>query len=226
MFASDIAAEGNQLLSAIWPGLLSWPADHFYPSIGGGPGFFTRVPLSQTVLLDDPFRADGTPFQNWVESLYAVGVIPMAAAASALFARRHRVQAWFTLGFVSQSAQDLSVAHAGYSGALRLADTLDAASREELVMLARAAGYEPVAVGVVIDELRGYSADNLNGLPSGAATRAVADDVSGLSEGRGGGAYIKHRHQPDGAPPRHQHAPQGGAVVDSLCLVGRPAVSW
>ncbi|MEC8653489.1 MAG: YfhO family protein [Planctomycetota bacterium] len=92
---ADLAAEGNQLLSAIWPSLLSWPADHFYPSIGGGTGFFTRVPLSQTVLLDDPFRADGTPFQNWVESSYAVGVIPLAAAASALCARRHRVQAWF-----------------------------------------------------------------------------------------------------------------------------------
>ncbi|MGC6487963.1 MAG: hypothetical protein ACON4Z_09985 [Planctomycetota bacterium] len=88
-----LAVEPSQLLSAVWPDLLSWPADRFYPSPDGG--FFTRTPLSQTVLLEDPFRADGTPFQNWVETSYAVGIVPLAAAVSALFARRHRRYAWF-----------------------------------------------------------------------------------------------------------------------------------
>ena len=92
---ADLAVECNQLLSAIWPDLLSWPADRFYPAADGGAGFFTRTPLSQTVLLEDPFRDDGTPFQNWVETSYAVGLVPLAAALSALFARRHRRYAWF-----------------------------------------------------------------------------------------------------------------------------------
>jgi len=92
---ADLAVETNQLLSAIWPDLLSWPADRFYPAPDSGAGFFTRTPLSQTVLLEDPFRADGTPFQNWVETSYAVGVVPLAAACSALFGRRHRQHAWF-----------------------------------------------------------------------------------------------------------------------------------
>ena len=97
---ADLAVEGNQLLSAIWPDLLSWPADRFYPVQGDQPGwFFTRTPLSQTVLLDDPFREDGTPFQNWVETSYAVGVVPLAAAVSALFSRRHRRHAWFFAAF-------------------------------------------------------------------------------------------------------------------------------
>ena len=90
-----LAVEGNQLLSAVWPALLSWPADCFYPDLEAARGYFTRIPLSQTVLLEDPFRADGTPFQNWVESSYAVGVVPLAAAFQALFSRRHLLHAWF-----------------------------------------------------------------------------------------------------------------------------------
>jgi|GEM_PF-2548363 len=92
---ADLAVEGNQLLSLIWPDLLSWPADCFYPDPDSARGYVTRAPLSQTVLLQDPLRADGTPFQNWVETSYAVGVAPLAAAVSALFSRSHRRYAWF-----------------------------------------------------------------------------------------------------------------------------------
>jgi len=92
---TDIALEGNQLLAAVWPDLLSWPADRFYPEPQGALGYVTRMPLSQIVLLEDTLRDDKSAFQNWVETSFAVGVLPLAAAFTALFHRRHRLFAWF-----------------------------------------------------------------------------------------------------------------------------------
>ncbi len=93
----DLALEGNQLLAAVWPDLLSWPADRFYPDADNALGYVTRMPLSQLILLEEPLRADGTAFQNWVETSFAVGLLPLAAAANALASRRHRWCAWFFL---------------------------------------------------------------------------------------------------------------------------------
>ncbi|MFN3244829.1 MAG: hypothetical protein ACE37K_25230 [Planctomycetota bacterium] len=92
---ADEALEGNQLLSMLWPDLLSWPADRFYPDPDGALGFRTRMPLSQLVLLEQPLRQDGSAFQNWVETSFAIGVLPLAAAVTSLFPRRHRLLAWF-----------------------------------------------------------------------------------------------------------------------------------
>ncbi len=93
----DLALEGNQLLAALWPDLLAWPADRFYPDPENALGYVTRMPLSQLILLEEPLRADGTAFQNWVETSFAIGVLPLVAALTSPFARRHRALACFFL---------------------------------------------------------------------------------------------------------------------------------
>lgn len=92
---AEEALEGNHLLSLLWPDLLSWPADRFYPAPQSDLGYATRMPLSQLVLLEQPLRADGSAFQNWVETSFAVGVLPLAAAITSLFSTRHRLFSWF-----------------------------------------------------------------------------------------------------------------------------------
>ena len=88
-----LSLEHTQLLAAIWPDLLCWPADRFYEDAAGG--YFTRMPLSQLLLLERPLREDGTAFQNWVETSFSIGLLPLTAAICALFARRNLSTAWF-----------------------------------------------------------------------------------------------------------------------------------
>lgn len=95
-----LGLDWDHLLSLPWPDLLSWPADHFYAKGGESLAYDTRMPLSQLVLLENPGRpGDSTAFHNWVETSFAVGVIPLAAALTALFSKRHRVMAVFFAGF-------------------------------------------------------------------------------------------------------------------------------
>lgn len=96
----SLGLEWDHLLSLAWPSLLSWPADQFYPAGGESLAYATRMPWSQLVLLENPLRPeDGTAVHNWVESSFAIGVIPLAAAVTALFVKRHRLFAWFFFGY-------------------------------------------------------------------------------------------------------------------------------
>ncbi|MFT6079942.1 MAG: hypothetical protein ACJAQZ_002001 [Planctomycetota bacterium] len=91
-----LGLDWDHLLSLPWPDLLSWPGDHIYPQGGASLGYDTRMPLSQVVLLENPMRpGDKTAVHNWVETSFAIGVIPLAAAVTALFSKRHRVMAVF-----------------------------------------------------------------------------------------------------------------------------------
>lgn len=88
-----LGLEWDHALSLCWPDLLSWAADRFYVPAGDGPPFLvaTRMPLSQLVLLAEPLRAsDHSAFQSWVETSFAVGLVPLAAALAALFDRSRR----------------------------------------------------------------------------------------------------------------------------------------
>lgn len=91
-----LGLEWDHALTLAWPDLMSWAADRFYVTEQAGLVHFdTRMPWSQLVLLQDPLRPeDHAAFHSWVETSFAVGVVPLAAAASALFDRRHRAIAW------------------------------------------------------------------------------------------------------------------------------------
>ena len=90
-----LGLEWDHLLSLPWPDLLSWPADHFYPAGGDSLLYDTRMPWSQLVLLHPLRPEDQSAFQNWVETSFAIGVIPLAFAVTALFSKRHRLLAVF-----------------------------------------------------------------------------------------------------------------------------------
>lgn len=91
-----LGLEWDHLLTMLWPDLLSWPADHIYPVGGASLAYDTRMPLSQVVLIENPMRPeDQTAVHNWVETSFAIGVIPLAAAVTALFSKRHRIMAVF-----------------------------------------------------------------------------------------------------------------------------------
>lgn len=92
---ASLGLEWDHALAACWPDLLSWAADRFYLPAGDGPPFdlATRMPLSQLVLLAKPLRdGDHSAFQSWVETSFAVGLVPLAAALTALFDGRRRRQ--------------------------------------------------------------------------------------------------------------------------------------
>ncbi len=88
----SIGLEWDHALSAFWPDLLSWGADRFWPAATGDTlSYDVRIPWSQLVLLAQPLRPeDHSAFQNWVETSFAIGLVPMAVAAAALFDRSRR----------------------------------------------------------------------------------------------------------------------------------------
>lgn len=90
-----LGLEWDHLLTLAWPDLLSWPSSWFHAAPEQASGYLTRMPLSQLVLLANPTRADGAAFQSWVETSFAVGLVPLGACVSALFSRPHRGIAWF-----------------------------------------------------------------------------------------------------------------------------------
>ena len=88
----SLGLEWDHLMSLLWPDLFSWPADHFYPVGGESLAYETKMPWSQLVLLEANTRAsDNSAFQNWVETSFAIGIIPLAAAFTALCSKRHRI---------------------------------------------------------------------------------------------------------------------------------------
>lgn len=92
-----LGLEWDHALSSCWPDLLSWAADRFYvPTNGDQLTHDLRVPWSQLVLLEHPFRPeDKSAFQNWVETSFAIGLVPLAAAALAFVDRQRRALVWF-----------------------------------------------------------------------------------------------------------------------------------
>ncbi|MEZ6037280.1 MAG: hypothetical protein R3F29_07350 [Planctomycetota bacterium] len=107
-----LGLEWDHALTACWPDLLSWGADRFYlsPPAGASIAFETRMPFSQLVLLAQPLRpSDQSAFQSWVETSFAVGLVPIAAALAALFDRGRRLVA---LGFAAAALLSFGIATA------------------------------------------------------------------------------------------------------------------
>jgi hypothetical protein len=98
-FLAAHGLEWDHALSTIWPDLLSWPSDVFYPENGKPLADATHMPWSQLVLLAQPLSAvTGSPFQSWIETSFAVGIAPLACILLALFDRNRRTFAWFFAG--------------------------------------------------------------------------------------------------------------------------------
>ncbi|MBL9078808.1 MAG: YfhO family protein [Planctomycetes bacterium] len=99
--AARLAAHGlewDHLLSLCWPDLLSWAGDHFYAAPTGPDAlaYEARLPWSQLVLLANPLSpVNGSGFQSWVETSFAIGLPPLALACLAFAARERRALAWF-----------------------------------------------------------------------------------------------------------------------------------
>ncbi len=99
--AARLAAHGlewDHALGLCWPDLLSWAGDHIYPAAAGETpfAFRTRMPWSQLVLLSQPLSpVDGSSFQSWVETSFAIGMAPLALACLAWANRERRALAWF-----------------------------------------------------------------------------------------------------------------------------------
>jgi hypothetical protein len=79
----------DYLLTLLWPDLLHWAADTFYPQADAQLMFTapTRPPLSQLVLLHDPNVARG----NWVECSFAVSLPALLCALLAFTDRSRRL---------------------------------------------------------------------------------------------------------------------------------------
>jgi hypothetical protein len=94
-----LGLEWDHALTLLWPDLLSWAADRFYLPAGGAPwDYQTRMPLSQLLLLAEPRRPeDGSTLHSWVESSWAIGLVPFALAPTALFGALRRTAIWFLL---------------------------------------------------------------------------------------------------------------------------------
>lgn len=115
-----LGLEWDHALPLCWPDLLAWPADRFYAWADGGLpfAFETKMPLSQLVLLAQPLRpSDNSAFQSWVETSFAVGLVPFAAAAAALVDRERRalvltcaVIAALSFGFATADQPFLAIA--------------------------------------------------------------------------------------------------------------------
>lgn len=83
-FLAAHGLEWDHALGALWPDLLAWSSDVFYPQPHEPLVDATRMPWSQLVLLSAPNSpATGAPFQSWVETSFAVGTAPLACAALA-----------------------------------------------------------------------------------------------------------------------------------------------
>ncbi len=100
-----IGLEWDHALCACWPDLLAWSADRFHVAADAGLpfAFETRMPFSQLVLLQPLRPGDDSAFQSWVETSFAIGLVPLAAAAAALADRGRRtlVLAVAAIAFVS-----------------------------------------------------------------------------------------------------------------------------
>lgn len=93
-FLAAHGLEWDHALTALWPDLLCWPQDAFYANPHDAFADWVRIPLSQLVLLHPLSPVTGGPFQSWVETSFAVGLLPTACAVTALLDRNRRAIAW------------------------------------------------------------------------------------------------------------------------------------
>lgn len=102
--AADLASrslEWDHLLAAVWPDLLSWPAQHWYPEPLAPES--NRQPWAALLLLDWGRITAG--FYNYQETAFAVGLPALVLALCALGSRVKRREVWFfaaagALGFL------------------------------------------------------------------------------------------------------------------------------
>jgi hypothetical protein len=132
--------EWDHALTALWPDLLSWAQDRFHVNADARFAFTgpTRIPWSQLVLLRAPIDSHGSPFQNWVETSFAVGLPALACALLALLDRARRQLVWF-FGGAALLAFGLATAQQPFLTLARLLPGLAAADlRRTLFTLAMA----------------------------------------------------------------------------------------
>lgn len=129
------------------------------------------------------------------------GVAHDAAAPSL-----HRVQAHFSIGFISHSRSELRTSREGYANAIRLVDAATADERQGTVELATAHGYHTTPVGSVLDELRGFASDNVALIDKDLGGGAPAESTLGTAPSA---PRASHQHAPNGAQARarHRHTP-------------------
>ncbi|MCB9885621.1 MAG: YfhO family protein [Planctomycetes bacterium] len=141
-FLAANGLEWNHTLAALWPDLLSWSADVFYPDPQHAMRDVTRMPWSQIVLLHDPLHPiTKGPFQSWVETSFAIGTAPLALALLAFGERRTRAIALF---FAAAALLALGFANADqpFLGLARFVPGLAAADLRRLLFV--------VAMGLVV----------------------------------------------------------------------------
>ena len=142
--AARLAAHGlewDHLLTLGWPDLLAWAGDTFHPR-GPGPvpaGYEARMPWSQLVLLAEPLSPiNGSRFQSWVETTFAIGTAPLALACLAWSSRERRALAWL-FGGVAVLAFGVATADQPFLSLARVVPGLtDADQRRALFSVAMA----------------------------------------------------------------------------------------
>jgi hypothetical protein len=75
---AELGLDWDHALALLWPDLLSWPADRFYPAADVATSFAyaTRMPWSQLVLVHAPLRpSDGSALGGARTS--GIGIVPM-----------------------------------------------------------------------------------------------------------------------------------------------------
>ncbi len=123
--AGRLAAHGlewDHLLGLCWPDLLAWAADHFHPPAAGASPFAwtTRMPWSQLVLLAQPLSpVNGSAFQGWVETSWAIGTAPLALACLAWSRPERRALAWL-FGAIAAAAFAVATADEPFLSLARL----------------------------------------------------------------------------------------------------------
>lgn len=130
----SLGLEWDHLLTVCWPDLLSWAADRFYLPADGYPfAFETRMPFSQLVLLADPLRReDNSAFQSWVETAFAIGLVPIACAVAALGDRSRRALV-ATLAGIGLLAFGMATAEQPFFGLARLLPGVTAGDQRRLL---------------------------------------------------------------------------------------------
>jgi hypothetical protein len=109
---AELGLDWDHALALLWPDLLSWPADRFYPAaeVATSFAYATRMPWSQLVLVHSPLRpSDGSALHSYVETAIAIGVLPLLGAGLALGRRQHRA---LVLGLAALAVASFGIATA------------------------------------------------------------------------------------------------------------------
>ena len=132
----------------------------------------------------------------------------------------HRIQAYFSMGFVANAMQDAKLARDAYSWAIRTATELTDAERREHHTVATHAGYEPTPAGEISDSLVQFANDNLRTMGVGGGLMNWGDDNGGSTQQR------VHQHTP--GTRTHQHTPKDEveAAFDQPIVATKSAMEY